>query len=213
MAGGDLGMTADEAIAIVEPFTKSAGSPKRLEAMAEALEEIDCQALDGAVVECGVWAGGNLILARMLSPARDCWGYDTFCGMPEAGEFDQTRSGRRMAIGKAAVSLEQVVANFKATGTFDPRRLRFIAGPVEHTLVELEHRPEKIALLRLDTDYYSSTKIELEVLWPLVVPGGIMIIDDFGHWLGARKAVHEYFGEPMPAYAQIDYTAIRMVKP
>jgi hypothetical protein len=66
-----------------------------------------------------------------------------------------------------------------------------IAGKVEETLPE--HAPESIALLRLDTDWYESTRHELEHLFPRVVAGGVLLLDDYGHWKGSRKAVDEYF--------------------
>ena len=93
-------------------------------------------------------------------------------------------------------------------------------GDVAQTLKT--YRPEKIALLRLDTDWYESTKIELEVLYPLLVPGGILIIDDYGHFTGARKAVDEYFarltteevagGAHPPLFHRLDYTGRMMQK-
>jgi len=68
--------------------------------------------------------------------------------------------------------------------------------------------PGKIALLRLDTDWYESTAHELKHLYPLLVPGGVIIIDDYGHWEGARKAVDEYItAEKLPLLLnRIDYT-------
>jgi hypothetical protein len=82
---------------------------------------------------------------------------------------------------------------------------------VEDTLRDAGNLPERIALLRLDTDWYHSTKIELEVLWPRLAPGGIMIVDDYGHWRGAKKAVDEYFDGKV-LFTTIDYTAVMTVK-
>jgi len=64
----------------------------------------------------------------------------------------------------------------------------------------------------LDTDWYASTKMELEVLWPKLVPGGVLIIDDYGHWSGCRKAVDEFFKDRMPKFEKIDYTCISCIK-
>lgn len=205
--------TPEEAIATVAIMTKSAQSPERLSFMAGALRRLDERGIEGDVVECGIWQGGYLILARMLSPDRLCWGYDTFTGMTEPGAFDVTRGGRKGKAGKSAASMETVIANFERTGTYDPHRLRLIKGPVESTLTEAENRPDKIALLRLDTDWYASTKAELDHLWPLLVPGGVLIVDDYGHWMGARRAVTEYFGNNMPGFSMVDYTCMLMVKP
>jgi O-methyltransferase len=201
-------MNADEAIAFVRPYTKS--SRERLLAMVHALQTIDKNEVAGDVVECGVWRGGNIILTRLISPHRICWLYDTFEGMVNPSKYDVTHKGQIIYIGKAAVSLPDVIANLAETGTLDLDQLRFVRGPVESTL--LEQIPQKIALLRLDTDWYESTKIELNVLWSRLEKNGIMIVDDYGHWLGARKAVDEFFGKNPPKMVPIDYTAIMVVK-
>jgi O-methyltransferase len=204
-------MNVEEVISGVAKYTKS--SKARLRAMAAAVARIDAERIDGDIVECGVWRAGNIILARMLSPQRICWLYDTFAGMANPSDCDVTRAGLRISVGKAAVSLDEVVANLSETGTLDLNWLRFILGPVESTLRNNTNLPSKIALLRLDTDWYKSTKIELEVLWPLLQRNGVLIIDDYGHWKGARKAVDDYFGDHGPEKIAIDYTAIMMVKP
>jgi hypothetical protein len=64
---------------------------------------------------------------------------------------------------------------------------------VEHTLPD--RAPQKVALLRLDTDWHASTKHILETLFPALVRGGVLIIDDYGHFHGARKAVDDYLSE------------------
>jgi len=75
--------------------------------------------------------------------------------------------------------------------------------------------PKEIALLRLDTDYYESTRHELEHSYPRLSPGGILIIDGYGHFMGAKKAVNEYFNQhPEPIFFhRIDYAARIAVKP
>jgi len=179
--------------------------------MAKACQRIEIKGVEGDVVECGVWRGGNIILARFYCPDRVCWLFDTFEGMANRSEWDVSRSGVKVGLGKSAVSIEEVTDNLRVTGTFDARKVRFVKGLVEETLLDESNLPERIALLRLDTDWYQSTKIELEVLWPRVVPGGVLIVDDYGHWLGARKAVDEYFKGALP-FERIDYTAIMAVK-
>lgn len=202
------------------PYTKS--SLRRLTGMADAIKYVDHEKIEGDIVECGVWRGGNLILARKLSPKRTCWLYDTFEGMPPPGEHDKKKSGatamesyqHKVSIGHkwAAVSVEEVLENFREHG-LDDSRLVFVVGMVEDTLRFVDNLPDKIAVLRLDTDWYSSTKIELEVLYPRLVNRGVLIVDDYGHWLGSKKAVDEYFGERISTMTWIDYTAVKMVKP
>lgn len=205
----------------IEPYTKT--GPERIAAMAAALKRINKQNIPGVVVECGVWKGGNIILARLLSPKRVCWLYDTFDGMTEPTDIDISRKGasalksyrkkERRGDKWAAVTLDEVCANLETMGVLDFDRLHFVVGKVEDTLRYECNLPEQIALLRLDTDWYESTKVELEVLYPRLVPGGILIVDDYGHWAGARKAVDEYFDHRSPKMQQIDYSAIQIVKP
>ena len=75
---------------------------------------------------------------------------------------------------------------------------------MEETLKK--HKPEKISILRLDTDWYSSTKKELEILYPKLAKNGVIIIDDYGHWQGCRKACDEYFKNKKILFHRIDYT-------
>lgn len=203
----------------IEPYTKTGTA--RIAAMAAALAQIDRWNIPGAVVECGVWKGGNIILARKLSPKRVCWLYDTFDGMTEPTEIDISRKGilalksykkkERRGDKWCAASVDEVRANLQEMGVLDEGRLRFVVGRVEDTLTKVGNLPHEIALLRLDTDWYASTKVELEILWPRVAKGGILIVDDYGHWDGARKAVDEYFGTNL-RMKKIDYSAIRIVK-
>ena len=72
--------------------------------------------------------------------------------------------------------------------------------------------PKKISLLRLDTDWYESTKIELEILYPLLQKGGILIIDDYGHWGGSKKAVDEFFLDKYVWMHYIDYACRLIIK-
>lgn len=195
----------------------------RLEAMYDALEKVRVENIPGDIVECGVWQGGNIIMARKILSDRTCWLYDTFAGMAGPGPEDVKRTGARSRAlddprwinGESwcEAPLTVVQDNMARTGTLDFIACRFIAGDVTETLLDPSLVPEQIALLRLDTDFYASTKIELEVLYPRLAPGGVLIVDDYGHWWGCRKAVKEYFGKMVPKITQIDYSAIMLVKP
>jgi len=123
-------------------------------------------------------------------------------------DSDPERAGMIWAV----ADIEDVRRNMASTG-YPQDLVRYLKGPVEQTLPALGP-PGPIALLRLDTDWYESTKHELMHLFPLVRPGGILIIDDYGHWEGARKAVDEYFaatGRPFFLH-RIDYTGRLLVK-
>jgi O-methyltransferase len=217
-------VTLQTPIEIATRYSKA--NAQRMLAMQNALRRIDAAAIPGDVVECGVWKGGHIILARLISPQRRCWLFDTFTGMTEPTAIDVTRggtdAGKKYRAKKAngfnwdKCTLGEVRGNLAAVGVFDADLVRFVVGDVCETLQLPGNVPEQIALLRLDTDWYESTKVELEVLWPRLVKGGAIIIDDYGHWMGARQAVQEFFARNVPDFRkrlnQIDYTAAIMVK-
>ena len=210
--------------------TETMTSIERMYALWNALRYIVRNRLDGDIVECGVWRGGSMMLAALTLAAegefeRRLWLYDTFAGMPEPSAADvQAMSGRpaREILAEAPrteddpfwaiASRATVERNMRATG-YPPDRLVFVEGPVEETLPS--EMPDRIALLRLDTDWYESTRRELVHLWPRLVSGGVLIVDDYGYWRGARRAVDEFFeGERYaPLFARIDYTGRILVKP
>ena len=116
--------------------------------------------------------------------------------------------GRRV---QAYASLEEVRAAMRSTG-YPWVNFVFVPGRVEETLPGTA--TGEIALLRLDTDWYESTYHELQYLWPRLVTGGVLILDDYGHWQGAKRAVDEYFSrsQPRPELHVIDYTARLILK-
>ncbi len=110
-------------------------------------------------------------------------------------------------------SLEEVQHHLREAGLLSDY-VRMIEGDVLETLQNEDNLPNAVSVLRLDTDWYESTKLELEVFWPRLQSGGIMMVDDYGHWGGARKAVDEYFeGRGRPYLQYIDYTGRLAVKP
>lgn len=209
----------------VLPITKQGRD--RLKFLIWALRTLDENDVEGDVVECGVWQGASLIVAVTVSPQRTVWGYDTFDGMTEPEPFVDVSIANNVpairsyctkkANGKrwAACSLDIVTENISKMTSAG--LVNLIVGDVCETL-RTQPLPDKIALLRLDTDFYKSTKAELEVLWPRLVLGGVLIVDDYGHWAGARRAVNEYFGlrptnvAHCPPFEQIDDTAVMVVK-
>ncbi|MCC7301946.1 MAG: class I SAM-dependent methyltransferase [Bacteroidia bacterium] len=196
----------------------------------EAVQHTTRAALPGVFVECGVWKGGSammmaLSLLKNNKTDREIWMYDTFEGMSAPGEMDvdfrgdsasdllsTQPKGMEYKNVWCVSPLEEVQANMNETG-YPKDKMKFIRGKVEDTIPGT--LPGQIALLRLDTDWYSSTLHELIHLYPLLVSGGILIIDDYGHWKGARKAVDEYFAtlEHPPMLHRIDYSVRAAVKP
>tara|TARA_Y100001970_G_scaffold289239_1_gene418947 strand:- start:3748 stop:4524 length:777 start_codon:yes stop_codon:yes gene_type:complete len=201
---------------------------ERMFALMKSIQFIRHHNVDGDFVECGVWKGGNLILFQKFIDKynlnKKIYAYDTFEGMTEPDTIDQTFKGensidllnklykkkvdRKQNILIADCSIDDVNNNFKKFSNKD--NLICIKGPVEKTLEVKKNLPNKISILRLDTDWYSSTKKELEVLFPLLEKNGILIIDDYGFWKGARKAVDEYFMNKNVTMFKIDFTG-RMI--
>ena len=182
----------------------------------------------GDIVECGVWRGGAAMAAALTllgehAGDRRLWLYDTFAGMTEpardsdgSAAVQEWRRQRRSDGGNdwCRASLEDVRANMERTG-YPADRIRYVKGPIEQTLRDPGNIPQRIAVLRLDTDWYESTRIELEQLYPRLAPGGVLIIDDYGYWQGARKAVDDFFAasaEPI-LLNRIDETGRIGIKP
>jgi hypothetical protein len=177
--------------------------------------------IPGDIVECGVWRGGSALLASLAvrahdkptprrgwfaraAPKRRTWLYDTFEGMTAPTDEDVDLTGVAASEymgtyaddGRWCYADEADVRGVFASEGFADDDIRVVKGDVCETLRQT--RPERIALLRLDTDWYESTLAELELLYPRLSPGGVLIIDDYGHWAGARKAVDEFFEREPP---------------
>lgn len=223
----DLKASERQTIADARPFTKT--SLERMAALINIVNYVVQNRIPGDIAECGVWRGGSMIIvARTLMAlgdrTRNLYLYDTFEGMSAPTEHDKSFDGvaanlqlaqdqdRRNGIWCEA-SLEDVKANLTATG-YPAERIFFIKGKVEETIPASPHIPSAIALLRLDTDWYESTKHELVHLYPRLNPKGVLLIDDYGHWQGARKAVDEYFagGKQAVYLHRIDNTGRALVK-
>jgi hypothetical protein len=205
----------------------------RLLALIEAVRHCVRRDVPGDFAECGVWRGGS-VLAMILTlqdegvADRHIHLYDTFEGMTAPTERDvspidppalETWQAARERDERAWPELfssehigeDAIRATLLETG-YPEARLHFVRGPVEETLPE--NTPDALALLRLDTDWYESTRAELEHLYPRLADGGVLIVDDYGHWEGARRAVDEYFAahaRPL-LLNRIDYTARIAVK-
>lgn len=206
------------------PFTMT--SVERQWALVKAVKYVDAEKIPGDFVECGVWRGGNVMIAKTLSKgspvSRKFYLFDTFAGMSAPTDADKSHTGHDASVTfKERVkadhvdwvyaSLEDVRANFQNAGLID-ESVVFVKGKVEDTLKESRNLPDKISILRLDTDFYESTRAELEILYPRLQSGGILIVDDYGHWRGARQAVDEYFKDSNLLMFRIDYTARMMIK-
>jgi O-methyltransferase len=198
----------------------------RLVALVDAVRYCERRGVPGAFAECGVWRGGSVLAMALtlqeLGAERDIHLYDTFEGMTAPTEHDTSPHeppalatwSRARSRGERpwpelfdpAEFNENAVRRTITSAGYPAERLHLVRGPVEQTLPDAA--PGRLALLRLDTDWYESTRHELEHLYPRLSPGGVLIVDDYGHWEGARRAVDEYFAERAEPIllSRIDYT-------
>jgi hypothetical protein len=180
-------------------------SDERVVSLTRAVKYIVDNQIPGDIVECGVWRGGSMMaVARSLlrngDSSRNLYLFDTYEGMSEPTKDDVAFDGSSaqelvMSAEKhdhIIVSVGDVQRAVWSTG-YPREKMHFVKGKVEDTVPG--EAPASIALLRLDTDWYESTKHELEHLFPRLARGGVLIIDDYGHWEGARKATDQYIKE------------------
>jgi O-methyltransferase len=196
---------AKDIIRAVKPYTMT--SPERLNAFVLATRHVVRHGIPGDIVECGVWRGGSMqacakTLLSLGDTGRELYLFDTYEGMTPPTAEDLRRDGRPAqelldAQGKdrpiwAVASLEDVQAGFEQV-PYPKGRVHYVQGKVEDTVPE--QAPEQISILRLDTDWYASTKHELRHLYSRLVSGGVLLIDDYGYWQGSRQAVDEFLEE------------------
>ena len=196
-------------------------SDVKILSLIQAFEYIHKFKIPGDFVECGIYTGGNIMLLKELLKKyklkKKIYGYDTFSGMTNASihdvKIDGTNALKKQSIEKnwVSYSLENVKKNFKKKN-LSLKNVKFIKGKVEKTLKISKNLPKRISLLRLDTDFYKSTKAELKYLFPLLSKGGVLIVDDYGSWLGSKKAVDEYFLKKKYWIHFIDHSARMIIK-
>ena len=191
----------------VKPFTLT--SNERINSLIQATKYVVDNDVPGDIVECGVWKGGSMMavaltLLKEKISNKDLYLFDTYEGMSKPTDLDISVEGEKAnnqfeenkksedSSDWCFASLDEVKQNVMNTN-YNLEKIHFIKGKVENTLPE--NAPKKIALLRLDTDWYESTKHELIHLFPRLVSGGVLILDDYGYWAGAKKAVDEYFSQ------------------
>jgi len=200
--------------------------PERIYTLVRAVEYVVEHDVPGALVECGTWKGGCAMtmaraLERLGATDRELHLFDLFGEMwPAATEHDVhlgiPELERNAHITEVPENMRYTVDEVRrrvlATG-YPGERVYFAKGRVEETLPA--QAPEQVALLRLDTDFYESTRHELTHLYPRLAQGGVLIIDDYGDWAGSRKATDEYIeAHDLPLHLiRVDVGARMAVKP
>src|SRR5208282_5979112 len=196
-------LAANEIAAGARPLTMA--MLEGIAALANATTYIATNKIPGDIAECGVWRGGCMMVVALTlmskgDTSRELYLYDTFEGMsPPTGSdkrFDGQPASHLLETTPKGTgvwcyaSIEEVQENLFSTG-YPREKIHFVKGKVEETIPKV--LPSSLSLLRLDTDWYESTKHELTHLFPIINKGGILIIDDYGFWQGQRKAVDEFF--------------------
>jgi hypothetical protein len=202
---------------------------ERIHALIEAVRYILTNDIPGDFVECGVWRGGSMmtialtLLSEQVSE-RELYLFDTFEGMPKPDERDVDFKGvpsidrfnkSRLTDDSStwANAPQEAVQQAMSLTQYPDERIHYVKGLVEDTIPT--QAPQSIALLRLDTDWYRSTKHEMDHLYQRVSPNGVVIVDDYGHHKGSQQAVDEYFrnSDNSPLLHRIDYAARLIIKP
>ncbi len=200
--------------------------------LARAVEHIVQNDIPGDLIECGVYRGGSIIVMarvlQLLSATRTIWAYDTYEGMPEPQAIDEhwkqtpeedgglkSWALRKRNDGSGGSDwvycpIDEVKKNI-AVADYPDHLIHYVKGKVEDTIPI--QAPKQIAVLRLDTDFYASTRHELEQLFPRLVSGGVLIIDDYGGYAGSRAATDEYFTGKKVMLARVDANVRMYVKP
>ena len=205
---------------VCRPFT--ALSSERLQNNIDMMEYVNKSGIEGDVVEVGVYKGGSMLAflkahERMSHPPKRSFHlYDTFSGMTPPTDADVDLNGysathlmQQNADVKCISSLSEVQATI-SNNTQPIHETAYHVGDILQNTIY----PEKIAILRLDTDWYESTAFELANFYEKVVPGGVTIIDDYGHWMGCKRAVDEFLlNHPYIHLTRIDYTGVYWLKP
>lgn len=192
-------------------------SPDRLFALAEACRKVQVENIPGAFVATGVWRGGGALIAAeaFRGSGRALHLYDTFEGMTAPGQRDGAYAAafyaekRARGEGWCFATMEEVRNAFERFN-LDREPVVFIKGDVVQMMPST--RPDPVAVAYLDTDFYESTRVAIEQLWPVLSPGGVMFFDDYGTWPGCRAAVDEYFANRVKL-RRVSHACRYVVKP
>lgn len=197
-------------------------SRENLWSIVQSIKHIHLNNIEGDIVECGIYNGHTLsMISNILDELKlekILWGYDTF----EEGFIENTYTSKDKNIkGQKATkkndvtynySIEEVIKNIKNNGNINLEKFKFIKGNILDTLNNTNNIPKKISFLRMDTDLYSLTKKQLNILYPKLSIGGVLHIDDYGSCFGVREAVDEYFKNQNIWLHRVDYTCRYLIK-
>jgi O-methyltransferase len=164
-------------------------SSRRGRALLRLARQVDRDRVPGAIVDCGVWNGGSTVLLSIGAPGREVWAFDSFEGLPEADpqlDGDEAQGWTGECLGAEDV-LREGFARYA-----DPQRLHVVKGWFQDTFPTAAEQVGQVAVLHADGDWYESVKLTLETFYDRIAPGGYVVIDDYGEWIGARRATDEF---------------------
>ena len=152
---------------------------------------VERRGVPGDLVDCGVWNGGSSVLLSRGAPSRRIWAFDSFEGLPEPTWRDgESSAGYAGACEGSAERVRDAFARFA-----EPARLRIVKGWFADTFPQTASEIDQVAVLHADGDWYDSVLLTLRTFHPKVVSGGYVVVDDYGHWEGARRATEEFRDE------------------
>jgi O-methyltransferase len=163
-------------------------SARRARALHRAARSAAREGVPGALVDCGVWNGGSTVMLSRGAPDREVWAFDSFEGLPEPSPEDgESSTGYGGDCLGSEAKLREAFRRYA-----HPERLHVVRGWFEDTFVPAKEEIGPIAVLHADGDWYESVRLTLATFYDQVSPGGYVLIDDYGHWEGARRAVDEF---------------------
>lgn len=190
-------------------------SHARLHSLHESVRYVVRNNIPGDIVECGVARGGSAAVMALalqcLRAQRRMWLFDTFSGLPEPTAADPDYAIARNYTGLYGTAADEIRASFVRLGIATDN-IEFVPGLFQQTLAS--SRVSQIAVLHVDGDWYESVKTTMEAFYDRVSPLGIIQFDDYGHWLGANKAINEFMSQraiKVPL-EYIDFSGRRMIK-
>ena len=210
----------------VRPYTMA--NFRRVASLYALARKVQKQSISGAFVECGVWKGGCAAVMAWVAAqegrGRRLHAFDSFEGLPEPLPIDGADaqayasgrvSGALASIGECVGAYDEFERLFFQVLRLNRAHVQVHKGWFQDTVPANATTLGPIAILRLDGDWYESTKICLDHLFDLVVPGGFVVIDDYGHWEGCRRAVDEFLAARglKPSLVRVDYTCRFFAKP
>jgi len=183
---------------------------ERLFSILKLMNDINMRNVQGDVVECGCYKGGSSAILRLgMGSDRKLWIYDSFLGLPEASAEDGPEA--KNCVGDCAAAVGDVIEVLAATGASEEEYI-IREGWFQNTFKQ--ELPTQVSLLHCDADWYESVSLVLETFYPLIPKGGTIILDDFGHWEGCRRAFYEFCEKysERPLLERVGYTQAFWIK-